>query len=136
MESTLKKLEDGTMLWENEEGLLHNEEGPAMVLPDKTMAWYKNGKIHSYKNQPALITPDGFKAWYENGVRHRHDGPAIIDPEKGESYYYFGYFAAEQEIFYLKAWRTEVEGLVSGINEAPDMSKYLKHDEDLANTED
>ena len=54
----------------------------------------------------------------------------VIHPNGTSSFYYFGYFAAEEEVFNLQAWRTEVEGLVAGINDAPDLSKYLKRDED------
>ncbi len=126
--------ENGTVLYYKND-LLHREDGPAMVTKDKTQVWYKNGNVHSYNNNPAIITQDGFKAWYDTGIRHRSDGPAIINPDGTLSFYYLGYFAAEKEVFNLEAWRTEVEGLVSGINDAPDMSKYLKRDEAQADAD-
>ena len=121
--------EDGTVLYYKND-LLHREDGPALVTQDKTQVWYKNGEVHSYDNQPAIVSVDGFKSWYDTGIRHRSDGPAVIHPDGKLSFYYFGYFAAEEEVFNLQAWRTEVEGLVSGINDAPDMSKYLNRDEE------
>jgi hypothetical protein len=129
------KLQDGTILWYKDD-VLHNENGPAMYLPDGTMAWYKDGNIHSYNDKPALITPDGFKSWYDSGVRHRTNGPAIVKPDGDESYYYLGYYAPDKEVFYLRPWRSEVEGLVAGINDAPDMSKYLDRDENFQNDQD
>ena len=124
------KHEEGGIVLYYKDDLLHREDGPAMVTKDKTQVWYKYGNVHSYNNQPAITCVDGFKAWYDTGIRHRSDGPAIIHPDGKFSFYYLGYFAAEEEVFNLQAWRTEVEGLVSGINDAPDMAKYLKRDED------
>lgn len=121
--------ENGTVLYYKND-LIHREDGPAMVTKENTKVWYKNGNIHSYDNQPAITCEDGFKAWYDTGLRHRSDGPAVIHPDGKFSFYYLGYFAAEEEVFNLQAWRTEVEGLVAGINDAPDMAKYLKRDED------
>ena len=128
MKNGLEKQKDGTMLW-FKDGVLHKEDGPAMVTKDKTMSWFRHGKLHSYNDQPAITTPDGFKAWYDTGVRHRSDAPAIINTDGSVSFYFLGYYASEEDVFNLEAWRSEVEGLVSGINDAPDMSKYLKRDE-------
>ena len=122
-----KVIEKGAVLY-YKNNLLHRKDGPAMVMKDGTQVWYKNGQIHSYNNEPALITSDGFRAWYDTGIRHRSDGPAVIHPDGKLSFYYLGYFAAEEEVFNLKPWRTEVEGLVAGINTAPDMSQYLDRD--------
>ena len=119
--------ENGTVLYYKND-LLHREDGPAMTTADKTQVWYRNGNVHSYDNKPAIVTASGFKSWYDTGIRHRSDGPAVINEDGSFSFYYFGYFAAEEEVFNLQAWRTEVEGLISGINEAPDMSKYLARD--------
>lgn len=118
---------DGTILYFKDDKL-HREDGPAMITTEGLKAWYRNGELHSYNNEPALTDPDGFRAWYDTGVRHRSDGPAIINSDGSVVFYYLGYYASEEDIFNLKSWRTEVEGLVSGINDAPDMSKYLARD--------
>jgi hypothetical protein len=136
MKNGMEQLPDGTILWYKDDEL-HKEDGPALVLPDGTMTWFRKGQVHSYNDQPAIITKDGkFKAWYDSGVRHRSDAPALIKEDGSESYYYLGYFAPDVDVFNLEPWRKEIEGLVAGINDAPDMAKYLKWDEEKLNEDD
>lgn len=51
---------DGDALYQDETGLLHRLDGPAVE-------W-----------------SDGYKAWYVNGKRHRIGGPAIIWADGGK----------------------------------------------------
>jgi hypothetical protein len=39
--------------------------------------WMKNGLLHR-EDGPAVINSEGDQEWYINGKRHREDGPAII----------------------------------------------------------
>ena len=60
---------DGDKEYYNNEGLLHREDGPAVI----------------YKNGP--------KCWYLNGKRHRIDGPAIERPNSiNNNWFYHGKF--------------------------------------------
>jgi hypothetical protein len=44
---------------------------------DGTRRHYQNGLLHR-EDGPAIIPPNGYRAWWFNGQRHREDGPAII----------------------------------------------------------
>jgi hypothetical protein len=58
-------------------GLLHREDGPALIYWDETQVWYRNGELHR-KGGPAVIYKYGHQAWYRAGKLHREDGPAIF----------------------------------------------------------
>ncbi len=64
-----------------EYGLLHREDGPAVVGPDGTFErWFKHGGLHR-EDGPASIDYDDNGniqevSWWINGERHRIDGPA------------------------------------------------------------
>ena len=64
-------------------GLLHREDGPAVVKADGTKEWYLNGKFHRVDG-PAIERVNGDREWYRHGQCHREDGPAIehADGEK------------------------------------------------------
>jgi hypothetical protein len=57
-------------------GVLHRDDGPAILLRDGTKRWYQNGRLHR-ANGPAIEYPTGRKDWYQNDFLHRFDGPAI-----------------------------------------------------------
>jgi len=61
-------------------GVLHREEGPAIIYCNGTFIWFKNGVEHR-EDGPARIDSDGFIAWYKDGVQHRDGGPAAITSE-------------------------------------------------------
>ena len=63
--STVTNYPDGTVEWHNSRGLLHNDYGPAKLLPS------------------------GLRFWFQNGKLHRDDGPAIQGPNV-EDYYLYG----------------------------------------------
>jgi len=58
-------------------GLLHREDGPAIIWPGGSENWYLDGKKHRLGG-PAISWYSGEKEWWVNGKRHRLDGPAII----------------------------------------------------------
>jgi hypothetical protein len=39
--------------------------------------WYEEGIIHREEG-PAIIWPDGYEEWLVYGLRHRIDGPAVM----------------------------------------------------------
>ena len=44
-------------------GVLHREDGPAVIYPDGTEQWYLNGRLHR-TNGPAVSMIDGEKQWW------------------------------------------------------------------------
>lgn len=71
------KYGDGNILYRNENGELHRDDGPAVISPHGGKIWYRNGKKHR-EDGPALIANNLAEIWYRNGVKHRDDGPAAI----------------------------------------------------------
>ena len=59
-------------------GLHINEHG--------TKRWYKNGLLHR-DDGPAVIWSDGRQEWWKDGNWHRDDGPAVICTS-GTHYWY------------------------------------------------
>lgn len=60
-----------------EDGILHREDGPALITTDGAQFWYKHGERHR-EDGPAIIMSNGTQEWWVNGHCHREDGPAII----------------------------------------------------------
>lgn len=59
-------------------------------MEEMTFITDANGVLHN-ENGPAVIHSDGYQAWYLNGLRHRDGGPAVVYPEmKLEAYYING----------------------------------------------
>ncbi len=56
------------------------------VSEDGTEMWYKDGLLHR-EDGPALIYDHGTMKWYRNGFLHREDGPAIIWNNSDEEYF-------------------------------------------------
>ena len=48
------------------DGLLHREDGPAVVYYNGDKIWYKNGLCHR-EDGPAVEHYDGYKSWWYNG---------------------------------------------------------------------
>jgi len=68
--------ENGTILYHNKNGQLHNLIGPAIEGSTGYKAYFINDKKHRL-NGPAVIFSNGSKAYYVNNKLHRTDGPAI-----------------------------------------------------------
>ena len=58
-------------------GILHREDGPAIIRSDGTAIWYLHGKIHR-EDGPAVTHVSGDQYWYQNSEQHRTDGPAVV----------------------------------------------------------
>jgi len=76
-EAILSLLEAGGKWDEKEEGytacnwngLLHRDDGPALVYPDGKQYWYRNGRLHR-DDGPAVVYPNGTQYWYCNGEQY------------------------------------------------------------------
>jgi len=77
--------EIGAKCW-YKNGLLHRDNGPAIIYLNGTEYWFQNDKLHRIDG-PAAICADGTECWYQNGKCHREDGPAIIYPDGYEICY-------------------------------------------------
>lgn len=62
----------------DDEGRLHSETSPAIVLTNGTRYWYLHGVPHRVGG-PAIEARD-HQEWLQHGKRHRIDGPALIYP--------------------------------------------------------
>ena len=82
---------------------LHNLDGPALIHIDGTKVWGVNGIRHRIDG-PAVMNPKyGFYVWWVNDQIHRDDGPAVIDPSHQEvMWYLYG-----QEILGVNEWLKE-----------------------------
>jgi len=70
--------------WHYRNGLLHREDGPAIICADGDAFWCRNGSLHR-EDGPAVIYPNGYQAWYLNGEAVRMED--VLDtPEKMEAY--------------------------------------------------
>jgi hypothetical protein len=68
-------------------GLLHREDGPAVISEGGNTQWYKDGKLHRLDG-PAKVHPRNphKDRWYKDGLLHRDGGPAKADKEVEEWY--------------------------------------------------
>ena len=71
------------------EGLIHRENGPAVIYANGDKEYRKNGKLHK-ENGPAIIYHNGRVDYYENDKRHNEKGPAIIYADGSETHYIEG----------------------------------------------
>jgi hypothetical protein len=86
----------GNIHYENEDGLHHRENGPAIITYDGTKMWYINGKLHR-EDGPAYENYNSYNAWWINGERHREDGPAIEYADGNKIWYLNAKELTEQE---------------------------------------
>src|SRR4051795_12796555 len=77
---------DGVLEWRDAEGRLHNDDGPARVLPSGREEWYRHGKLHR-EDGPAIEHANGSYKWYRDGVRHRDGAPACVYVNGTEKWY-------------------------------------------------
>lgn len=82
--------EKGDKWWYLEGKLGRRDDQPAYIHHDGRQAWYQDGISHRDNDLPAHIHPNGYQEWRVHGRLHRENGPAIIDPIHGNSYYIHG----------------------------------------------
>lgn len=51
-----------------------------------TIRWYCSGMLHR-DDGPAVVYTDGVRYWCRDGLLHRDDGPAVVYPQ-GDEYWY------------------------------------------------
>ena len=57
----------GTVYYLNKDGLLHREDGPALITAHGTLKWAINGKLHR-EDGPAITWPGGVRgSWFLHG---------------------------------------------------------------------
>ena len=83
------KFENGRYVVCNNNGQLHREGGPALILLNGEQHWYRNGMVHR-DDGPAVILPNGNQYWYRNDMYHRDDGPALIYQDGTQKWYLNG----------------------------------------------
>ena len=88
-ESKLTIGRNGEKYWEDKNGSLHREDGPAYDHPNGHKKWLIHGKYHRV-NGPAIEYSNGGKEWWVNGERHREDGPAIKQSNGYEEWWFGG----------------------------------------------
>ena len=106
------------VLWYDESGRLHREDGPAIVHANGNWSWYRRGRLHR-EHGPALKKKtgmewwqngkrhrlggpsgeynDGVRMWHQAGVFHREDGPAIMFTDSRGEYYWHGEYLTEEK---------------------------------------
>lgn len=80
---------DGNEEW-FQDGLRHRENGPAIVLASGFQYWYLHDRLHREDGPAADEGSDGLREWYQHGVLHRLDGPAAIWPRMSQRWYVDG----------------------------------------------
>lgn len=71
------------------EGVAHRADGLPAIIKDngKTTYYAVHGKYHREGGLPAICVANGRQEWYVDGKRHRENGPALIDPKRGNRYF-------------------------------------------------
>ena len=82
--------EDGTIRWKID-GILHKEDGPAVIYPNGTTVWYVDGVKHREDGPAMVSTSRDVSAWYKHGELHREEGPAVVYKDGSFEWYIDGY---------------------------------------------
>lgn len=61
---------------------------------DNVKCWYQNGLLHR-EDGPAILWPNGSSEWRVNGKLHRLDGPAVL---RSEDLFYNEWWVEGQQI--------------------------------------
>ena len=78
----------GDIRYTNDKGVLHRENGPAVITADGIENWYFNGKLHRDGVKPAIYNKDmTIVKYYKHGNLHR-DGDLPASIENGRTSYY------------------------------------------------
>lgn len=79
-------------------GVLHRDEGPAIIKSDGSLYYYISGALER-KDGPAVILKDGTKKWYCKDCLHREDGPAIEYADGRKCWVLYGRLIKEEDFF-------------------------------------
>ena len=100
---TVETDEEGTIIYCNASGKIHNANGPAIVLHDGEKYHYINSRLHN-ENGPAVVYSDGSKFYYINDQLHNPHGPAVIRAGGYKAHYINDKPLTETE---FKTWQAE-----------------------------
>lgn len=81
------------------------------VSPLGTKIWYRDGVVHR-DDGPAIVSYDGAESWYQNGLRHRRGAPAITEPDGTKEWWRHGklisYYLPRPWCYWLAVGRCSV----------------------------
>ena len=117
------EITDNWILFRNDNGKTHREDGPAFIWSNGDKEWYISGQKHRVDG-PAMILSDGSKAWWLNGDFHREDGPAIIYSNGYKEWYI-------NDQYYGRAEEPPKEYLQALVDQG-----YIKHVDDFVRGSD
>jgi len=111
-----KTITEDEISYYDENGRLHNEDGPAYIGyedgKESTIIWYKHGTIHR-DDGPAQIFPLlEITEWLRNGKLHREDGPAYENKKWDKKAWFLD---GEHLPYYI--WEDEVKKRHSNLQE-------------------
>jgi hypothetical protein len=88
----------GSVSWEDDDGKLHREDGPAAIYADGSKAWAIHGLYHRVDG-PAIQYSTGQTEWRINGKRHRLGAPAVTTEDGDKEYWVNGRQFTEGEFY-------------------------------------
>ena len=66
------KMDNGSVIWVNNNGDFHNLSGPAVIWVNGHKEWYLHGRLHNLRG-PAIINADGIKKWWISGIEYSEE---------------------------------------------------------------
>ena len=66
-----------------------------IIYPGGVIEYKLDGVLHR-ENGPAVIQSDGYKDWRLNGEFHRADGPAVMYSDGRRAWYVDGFYTGEE----------------------------------------
>lgn len=69
------------------DGLLHREDGPALIYPSGDVYFYQNGELHR-DGKPCSVMADGSRVWCLYGKPYREDGGPVVITKEGVKFWY------------------------------------------------
>lgn len=101
---------DGDKIWYFN-NRIHRDNGPAVERVNGEKKWVRHGKLHN-KSGPAIIKPNGDQIWYFNDRIHRTDGPAVIRKETGYQMYCLSGIRLDKKEFQIIKWLESIKKYV------------------------
>jgi hypothetical protein len=94
-------------------GVLHREDGSAIISLSGTEEWYLNGLRHR-EDGPAIVWSHGSREWFLNGLRHREHGPAIINADGRKLWFLSNMLYSKEEWWETISDESKIKALFNG----------------------
>lgn len=94
------------------DGVLHRDDGPAVIWADGSTGWYRHGVLHR-DDGPAEEHAGGYLGWYDHDRQHRLDGPARVWHDGTEEWFLFGRFVSRYSVATYLAAPVEAREMVA-----------------------